>query len=156
MISPLLTQSCSGVIDETGRSAKSVVDGRQYMRGLPVEAGIEVLFINPDTVVVILRISKFSHLPVDAPPAVGSVNQIYQPVEISYWTIVIYCYKVAILIKIELMDVPQSGSIDLKIATVRIHPHDCTLIDRKSTRLNSSHVAISYAVFCLKQQKNQQ
>src|SRR5690625_4662891 len=25
-----------------------------------------------------------------------------------------------------------------------------TLIDRKSTRLNSSHVAISYAVFCLK------
>src|SRR5690625_5569589 len=26
--------------------------------------------------------------------------------------------------------------------------------DRKSTRLNSSHVAISYAVFCLKQQKN--
>src|SRR5690625_6941408 len=27
---------------------------------------------------------------------------------------------------------------------------NCTGIDRKSTRLNSSHVAISYAVFCLK------
>src|SRR5690625_6974131 len=26
------------------------------------------------------------------------------------------------------------------------------LLDRKSTRLNSSHVAISYAVFCLKKQ----
>src|SRR5690625_5678488 len=26
--------------------------------------------------------------------------------------------------------------------------------DRKSTRLNSSHVAISYAVFCLKKTKN--
>src|SRR5690606_39661330 len=26
--------------------------------------------------------------------------------------------------------------------------------DRKSTRLNSSHVKISYAVFCLKQKKN--
>src|SRR5438874_5914300 len=26
--------------------------------------------------------------------------------------------------------------------------------DRKSTRLNSSHVEISYAVFCLKKQKN--
>src|SRR5690625_6020979 len=25
-----------------------------------------------------------------------------------------------------------------------------TILDRKSTRLNSSHVAISYAVFCLK------
>src|SRR5437660_5027257 len=28
-----------------------------------------------------------------------------------------------------------------------------TLADRKSTRLNSSHVAISYAVFCLKKKK---
>src|SRR5690625_6639196 len=27
-------------------------------------------------------------------------------------------------------------------------------IDRKSTRLNSSHVAISYAVFCLKKKKH--
>ena len=26
-------------------------------------------------------------------------------------------------------------------------------VDRKSTRLNSSHVAISYAVFCLKKKK---
>src|SRR5690625_5064031 len=28
------------------------------------------------------------------------------------------------------------------------------VIDRKSTRLNSSHVAISYAVFCLKKKKH--
>src|SRR5439155_6998037 len=28
-----------------------------------------------------------------------------------------------------------------------------TRLDRKSTRLNSSHVAISYAVFCLKKKK---
>src|SRR5690625_5925252 len=28
--------------------------------------------------------------------------------------------------------------------------------DRKSTRLNSSHVAISYAVFCLKKKKEEQ
>src|SRR5215218_8436735 len=28
-----------------------------------------------------------------------------------------------------------------------------TLIDRKSTRLNSSHTVISYAVFCLKKKK---
>src|SRR5690625_5958122 len=27
------------------------------------------------------------------------------------------------------------------------------IIDRKSTRLNSSHMAISYAVFCLKKKK---
>src|SRR5690625_5447623 len=29
-----------------------------------------------------------------------------------------------------------------------------SLIDRKSTRLNSSHVAISYAVFCLNNKKH--
>src|SRR5690242_20979191 len=29
---------------------------------------------------------------------------------------------------------------------------DC-IIDRKSTRLNSSHMSISYAVFCLKKKK---
>src|SRR5690606_41900437 len=28
-----------------------------------------------------------------------------------------------------------------------------TIVDRKSTRLNSSHVKISYAVFCLKKKK---
>src|SRR5690348_17995355 len=32
-------------------------------------------------------------------------------------------------------------------------PHDQ---DRKSTRLNSSHPSISYAVFCLKKKKNKQ
>src|SRR5207302_10079011 len=29
----------------------------------------------------------------------------------------------------------------------------CQILDRKSTRLNSSHVKISYAVFCLKKKK---
>src|SRR5256885_7427315 len=29
-------------------------------------------------------------------------------------------------------------------------------LDRKSTRLNSSHLVISYAVFCLKKKKEQQ
>src|SRR5262245_62559059 len=29
-------------------------------------------------------------------------------------------------------------------------------LDRKSTRLNSSHLGISYAVFCLKKKKKQQ
>src|SRR5205807_3479236 len=31
--------------------------------------------------------------------------------------------------------------------------HDRNKIDRKSTRLNSSHLVISYAVFCLKKKK---
>src|SRR3712207_8365517 len=35
------------------------------------------------------------------------------------------------------------------------HAPDCSAgTDRKSTRLNSSHANISYAVFCLKKKKN--
>src|SRR5439155_5491111 len=37
-----------------------------------------------------------------------------------------------------------------------IDPFLAVVEDRKSTRLNSSHVAISYAVFCLKKKKNKQ
>src|SRR2546426_3627577 len=36
----------------------------------------------------------------------------------------------------------------------RGHRGDATGEDRKSTRLNSSHLVISYAVFCLKKKKN--
>src|SRR5699024_11765759 len=35
----------------------------------------------------------------------------------------------------------------------RRHPPREGVADRKSTRLNSSHVSISYAVFCLKKKK---
>src|SRR2546426_1188349 len=34
-------------------------------------------------------------------------------------------------------------------------PGGCGDRDRKSTRLNSSHLVISYAVFCLKKKKNE-
>src|SRR5690606_41407728 len=42
----------------------------------------------------------------------------------------------------------QAGA-QLPLAVQRVAP----LQDRKSTRLNSSHVKISYAVFCLKKKK---
>src|SRR5690606_41361558 len=46
----------------------------------------------------------------------------------------------------------------LLIAVRWIHPMPSSKMkvieDRKSTRLNSSHVKISYAVFCLKKKKN--
>src|SRR6266542_5421958 len=40
----------------------------------------------------------------------------------------------------------------------RAPPHSppCSRRDRKSTRLNSSHGSISYAVFCLKKKKNKE
>src|SRR5690625_7545770 len=42
---------------------------------------------------------------------------------------------------------------ELKEPHVYFMPEQFSNEDRKSTRLNSSHVAISYAVFCLKKKK---
>src|SRR5699024_12735538 len=54
-----------------------------------------------------------------------------------------------------------SEEIMLKLKTILVCDHlsciKCRRIfcqDRKSTRLNSSHVSISYAVFCLKKKHN--
>src|SRR5690606_40933577 len=46
----------------------------------------------------------------------------------------------------------------LVVGQARMRAHDRgieTRADRKSTRLNSSHVKISYAVFCLKKKKTE-
>src|SRR5207249_6106316 len=45
----------------------------------------------------------------------------------------------------------RAGGLDLRRARRDAAPAGR---DRKSTRLNSSHVSISYAVFCLKKKKN--
>src|SRR5690625_3620624 len=47
---------------------------------------------------------------------------------------------------------PETASTEYKNSTVQSKTV-WQRIDRKSTRLNSSHVAISYAVFCLKKKK---
>src|SRR5690606_39501223 len=47
------------------------------------------------------------------------------------------------------------GLSDIDWATKRLSTLVDARADRKSTRLNSSHVKISYAVFCLKKKHNQ-
>src|SRR5215469_17829130 len=42
------------------------------------------------------------------------------------------------------------------ISAADAEPLSMSTADRKSTRLNSSHVEISYAVFCLKKKKKKQ
>src|SRR5256885_9670931 len=42
----------------------------------------------------------------------------------------------------------------LVLCAARRPESETTIVDRKSTRLNSSHLVISYAVFCLKKKKN--
>src|SRR2546426_7065801 len=62
----------------------------------------------------------------------------------------------------------REAVVELEIAEARRHDVDADRIgpferlhvvqaleDRKSTRLNSSHLVISYAVFCLKKKKNE-
>src|SRR5260221_10635322 len=40
------------------------------------------------------------------------------------------------------------------LGQVELCPSHLSLLDRKSTRLNSSHTVISYAVFCLKKKES--
>src|SRR3712207_1248528 len=48
--------------------------------------------------------------------------------------------------------IPVLGTLD-EVADVVLR-YEVDTVDRKSTRLNSSHANISYAVFCLKKKKN--
>src|SRR5439155_15457719 len=50
--------------------------------------------------------------------------------------------------------VAEVRSVTTRLPTVTVYEiYPGGSLDRKSTRLNSSHVAISYAVFCLKKKK---
>src|SRR5256885_5022870 len=57
-------------------------------------------------------------------------------------------------------DLRREANRDLPFAGPQSHEGDRAIVhlvverDRKSTRLNSSHLVISYAVFCLKKKKN--
>src|SRR2546422_1149727 len=67
------------------------------------------------------------------------------------------CHRTSV--QVQVMDIRD-------VANVRFQPYrlekgrcwnpDDSRIDRKSTRLNSSHGYISYAVFCLKKKKKKQ
>src|SRR2546430_12673244 len=49
--------------------------------------------------------------------------------------------------------VPQPGKSEVAKMTLKVGDAAPDFTDRKSTRLNSSHSQISYAVFCLKKKK---
>src|SRR3712207_8911923 len=52
---------------------------------------------------------------------------------------------------------PDAASVfeeaELVLGVKEPQPSEVEMLDRKSTRLNSSHANISYAVFCLKKKK---
>src|SRR2546422_4549305 len=73
----------------------------------------------------------------------------------------IAAYVTALRMKGEAVDEVTGSARAMRAKAVRIHTTDPIVVDtcgtggedRKSTRLNSSHGYISYAVFCLKKKK---
>src|SRR3712207_8171020 len=72
--------------------------------------------------------------------------------------------KPALLLGTDLLETFRRISLDFRARKVRFQLRRCrqgiaistspsASLDRKSTRLNSSHANISYAVFCLKKKK---
>src|SRR5438477_9519016 len=52
--------------------------------------------------------------------------------------------------------VVAAGKVDRRKVNLGVRTPGFVEVDRKSTRLNSSHMSISYAVFCLKKKKKKQ
>src|SRR5437870_7617657 len=62
----------------------------------------------------------------------------------------LHAFHVATILGAMILDgCTRRRTVELNVVGGNLHPRG----DRKSTRLNSSHVAISYAVFCLKKKK---
>src|SRR5207253_7980146 len=69
------------------------------------------------------------------------------------WKVPWNCPTEVLYVAVMSCSVKPSASIILMIAEPVLAWAVLGYVDRKSTRLNSSHVAISYAVFCLKKKK---
>src|SRR3712207_8788928 len=53
----------------------------------------------------------------------------------------------------QLAEISSGGAIEIADDERKLNRYIAAAADRKSTRLNSSHANISYAVFCLKKKK---
>src|SRR5207253_7791464 len=73
---------------------------------------------------------------------------------ILLWVLVYFVNRVEYQTLYADLDPQEAQGIIQKLQELKVpyelEPDGRTVKDRKSTRLNSSHVAISYAVFCLK------
>src|SRR5688500_19187997 len=69
-------------------------------------------------------------------------------------TSVIYTLSLHDALPIYWIDILIRDSMDLNGYVIERSPLTAHTLDRKSTRLNSSHLVISYAVFCLKKKRN--
>src|SRR5207245_7734354 len=66
-------------------------------------------------------------------------------------------WSVTQIVRVRLESEPEDGDrLPTQLSQVLLELCDHAALDRKSTRLNSSHGSISYAVFCLKKKKKKQ
>src|SRR5699024_11600167 len=82
---------------------------------------------------------------------------------LRHLTGVVHAHQIPGLSRLDQISIPPDiGSDHRKACAHSLHHHrgksfpvgrHQKYVDRKSTRLNSSHVSISYAVFCLKKKK---
>src|SRR5207249_8850890 len=98
----------------------------------------------------------------------GSEDRGHRPIHVSRLLPFFLVLEQSLLHRLDLADLRRGASIASGHAGVGVHrEREITMNqinlsgadvvvheqDRKSTRLNSSHVSISYAVFCLKKKK---
>src|SRR5207253_8217413 len=80
--------------------------------------------------------------------AVLFLTVMFKKIAVINATTVGFAYLITILLIAASWGIAESVLASI-VATICLN----YFLDRKSTRLNSSHVAISYAVFCLKKKK---
>src|SRR5690625_6285490 len=110
-----------------------------------------------DGLVANIKVRDFE-IVADEPEAIGGTDTGPNPVECvlaglaSCQQIAIKAHATVLGIDVDEVTVEAEGELDLQgfLGLSDARPG----LDRKSTRLNSSHVAISYAVFCLKKKSN--
>src|SRR5699024_11258489 len=101
----------------------------------------------------IAKIEGAINIPKDASWNFPPVRSILGPKKVSKISNIQYINvnKLAIQATIGNKLANPSTEKKLNCFTLSMAVKNISLLDRKSTRLNSSHVSISYAVFCLKQ-----
>src|SRR2546427_1961501 len=72
-----------------------------------------------------------------------------------YTTLFRSCLRAVLIGDLGGLDRIVKGLREIQVYDVDLVDEDVVCLDRKSTRLNSSHSQISYAVFCLKKKKYQ-
>src|SRR5690606_41943887 len=103
-------------------------------------------FLNDTSAAVLLTLSLHDALPIYHPPPPGAVHGLRdRPDGTLQRELLAHPAAVAGQVGGDDLDTGQQPHVGVPLPAV--HPR---AVDRKSTRLNSSHVKISYAVFCLK------